>query len=150
MNSGSGLAEVIPGRASVGAPGSTPRKRRVGLALGSGAARGWAHVGVIRALEQAGIRPDLVCGTSVGSLVAAAYAAGELDRFEQWLLGMRVKDVVGFMDVSLGGGLLKGERLMAFFRRNFADHPIEQLAVPFGAVATVLRTGRHPCMTCSS
>ena len=55
---------------------SKPRKRRVGLALGGGSARGWAHVGVIRALEQAGIRPDLVCGTSVGSLVGAAYAAG--------------------------------------------------------------------------
>ena len=84
---------------------SASRKMRIGLALGGGAARGWAHVGVIRALEQAGIRPDLVCGTSVGSLVGAAYAAGELDRFEQWVLGMRIKDVVGFMDVSLTGGL---------------------------------------------
>jgi NTE family protein len=114
---------------------------RIGLALGGGAARGWAHVGVIRALEQAGIHPDLVCGTSVGSLVGAAYAAGELDRFEQWLLGMRIKDVVGFMDVSLAGGLLKGERVMEFIRRNFVDRPIEQLAMPFAAVATALHTG---------
>jgi len=120
---------------------SARRKMRVGLALGSGSARGWAHVGVIRALEQAGIHPDLVCGTSVGSLVGAAYAAGQLDRFEQWLLGMRMKDVVGFMDVSLTGGLLKGERVMEFFRRNFVDHPIEQLAMPFAAVATALNTG---------
>jgi NTE family protein len=117
------------------------RKMRVGLALGGGAARGWAHVGVIRALEQAGIHPDLVCGTSVGSLVGAAYAAGELDRFEQWLLGMRIKDVVGFMDVSLTGGLIRGERVMEFFRRNFVDRPIEQLAMPFAAVATALHTG---------
>lgn len=114
---------------------------RIGLALGGGAARGWAHVGVIRALEQAGIHPDLVCGTSVGSLVGAAYAAGELDRFEQWVLGMRIKDVVGFMDVSLAGGLVKGERVMEFFRRNFVDRPIEQLAMPFAAVATALQTG---------
>ena len=114
---------------------------RVGLALGGGAARGWAHVGVIRALEEAGIHPDLVCGTSVGSLVGAAYAAGELDRFEQWVLGMRIKDVIGFMDVSLAGGLLKGERVMEFFRRNFVDRPIEQLAMPFAAVATALHTG---------
>ena len=114
---------------------------RIGLALGGGAARGWAHVGVIRALEQAGIHPDLVCGTSVGSLVGAAYAAGELDRFEQWVLGMRIKHVIGFMDVSLTGGLLKGERVMEFFRRNFVDRPIEQLAMPFAAVATALQTG---------
>ena len=120
---------------------SAPRKMRIGLALGGGAARGWAHVGVIRALEQAGIHPDLVCGTSVGSLVGAAYAAGELDRFEQWVLGMRIKDVIGFMDVSLAGGLLKGERVMEFFRRNFVDRPIDQLTMPFAAVATALQTG---------
>ena len=120
---------------------NAPRKTRVGLALGSGAARGWAHVGVIRALEEAGIHADLVCGTSVGSLVGAAYAAGELDRFEQWLVGMRIKDVVGFMDVSLAGGLLKGQRLMEFLRHNFVDRPIEQLAMPFAAVATALHTG---------
>ena len=119
----------------------TLRRPRVGLALGSGSARGWAHVGVIRALEQAGIRPDLVCGTSVGALVGAAYAAGELDRFEQWVLGMGVTDVVGFMDVSLSGGLIKGERLMEFFRRNFVDRPVEELTMPFAAVATALQTG---------
>jgi NTE family protein len=96
---------------------------------------------VIRALEQAGIRPDLVCGTSVGALVGAAYAAGELDRFERWLLGMRMKDVVAFIDVGLNGGMLKGERLMDFFRRNFVDRPIEELPVPFAAVATALRSG---------
>jgi len=118
-----------------------PHRPRVGLALGSGSARGWAHVGVIRALEQAGIRPDLVCGTSIGALVGAVYAAGELDRFEQWLLGMRVMDVIGFMDVSLGGGMLKGERVMEFVRRNFVDRPIEELAMPFAAVATALHTG---------
>lgn len=120
---------------------SAPRGPLVGLALGSGSARGWAHVGVIRALEQAGIRPDLVCGTSIGALVGAAYAAGEMDPLEQWLLGMKFKDVVGFMDVSLSSGLLKGERLMDFFRRNFEDRPIEELAMPFAAVATSLRTG---------
>jgi NTE family protein len=113
----------------------------VGLALGSGSARGWAHVGVIRALEQAGIRPDLVCGTSVGALVGAAYAAGELDRFEQWLLGMRRRDVVSFFDVSLAGGVLKGEKVMEFFRRNFVDRPIEELAIPFAAVSTALHSG---------
>ena len=124
-----------------GGSASALRRPRVGLALGSGSARGWAHVGVIRALEQAGIRPDLVCGTSIGALVGAAYAAGELDRLEQWVLGLRISDVVAFMDVSLSSGLFKGERLMDFFRRNFVDRPIEELAMPFAAVATSLHTG---------
>src|SRR5512133_1265976 len=111
---------------------SARRKRRVGLVLGSGSARGWAHVGVIRALEQAGIRPDLVCGTSIGALVAAAYVAGELASFEQWLLGLGVRDVLALMDVRMNGGMIKGERLMEFFRRNFIDRPIEELPMPFG------------------
>jgi NTE family protein len=113
----------------------------VGLALGSGSARGWAHIGVIRALEKAGVRPDIVCGTSIGALVGAAYAAGELDRFESWVREMGVGDVVGFMDVSLSGGVLKGDRLMEFLGRNFADRAIDKLGMPFATVATSLRTG---------
>jgi NTE family protein len=96
---------------------------------------------VIRALEQAGIRPDVVCGTSIGALVGAAYAAGELDRFERWVLGLGFGEVVGFMDVNLSGGLLKGDRLMDYFRRNYVDRPIEELAIPFAAAATSLHTG---------
>ena len=117
------------------------RKRRVGLVLGSGSARGWAHVGVIRALEAAGIRPDLVCGTSIGALVAATYVAGEQASFEQWLLGLGGRDVLALLDVRMNGGMIKGERLMEFFRRNFIDRPIEELPMPFGAVATELDTG---------
>ena len=117
------------------------RKPRIGLALGGGSARGWAHVGVIRALEEAGVRPDLVCGTSVGAMVGAAYAAGELDRFEQWLRDMSLRDVFSFMDVTLNGGMLKGDRLMDFFRRTFVDRPIEDLPMPFAAVATSLQAG---------
>jgi NTE family protein len=113
----------------------------VGLALGSGSARGWAHIGVIRALEKAGVRPDVVCGTSIGALVGAAYAAGELDRLEKWVGQLGIGDVVGFFDVGLSGGVLKGERLMEFFRRNFADRAIDALGVPFATVATSLRTG---------
>jgi len=120
---------------------NSPRKHRVGLALGSGSARGWAHVGVIRALERAGIKPDLVCGTSIGALVGAAYAAGELEKFEKWLLGLGITDVISFMDVRLNGGMIKGERLMEFFRRSFIDRPIDELALPFAAVATALHTG---------
>jgi NTE family protein len=117
------------------------RKLRVGLALGSGSARGWAHLGVIRVLEQAGIRPDLVCGTSIGALVGAAYAADELDGFEKWLRGLSIADVISFMDVRMNGGMIKGERLMEFFRRSFIDRPIEELPIPFAAVATALHNG---------
>ena len=88
---------------------------RVGLALGSGSARGWAHIGVIRALEKAGIRPDILCGTSIGALVGAAYAAGELDQLESWVLGLGVGDVVGLMDISLGGGVLEGRSFDRIF-----------------------------------
>lgn len=120
---------------------SASQRPCVGLALGGGSARGWAHIGVLRALEQAGIRPDLVCGTSVGALVGAAYAAGELDRFEKWARNMGFKEVVSFMDVGMNGGMFKGEKLMEFFRRNFVDRPIEELSMPFGAVATALQSG---------
>ena len=121
--------------------GAAHRKARIGLALGSGSARGWAHIGVIRALETAGVRPDIVCGTSIGALVGAAYAMGELDRLERFVLGLGIPDVVGFMDFSLSGGVLKGDRLMEHFRRGVADRPIEALAMPFAAVATSLRSG---------
>jgi len=117
------------------------RKLRVGLALGAGSARGWAHVGVIRVLEQAGIRPDMVCGTSIGALVGAAYAAGELENFEKWLRELGIKEVLSLMDVRMNGGMIKGERLMEFFRRSFIDRPIEELTTPFAAVATALHSG---------
>jgi NTE family protein len=109
--------------------------------LGSGAARGWAHVGVVRALERAGVRPDLVCGTSVGALIGAAYASGEFDRFCTGTAGMRRRDVLSFADVGFGGGLLKGERFMSFVARGFEDRPIEELKIPFAAVATSLESG---------
>jgi NTE family protein len=120
---------------------TAPRKLRVGLALGSGSARGWAHIGVIRALEAAGIQPEVVCGTSVGALVGAAYVAGELDRLEEWVRTLTMKDVIAFMDFTLSGGLVRGGRLMDHFRQHFTDRRIEQLATPFAAVATALDTG---------
>ena len=100
------------------------RKPVIGLALGSGSARGWAHIGVIRALQQAGIQPDLVCGASIGAVVGAAYALGELDRFEHWARGLTGRTVFSFMDFKLAGGMLKGERVIEFFRSRFSDRPI--------------------------
>ncbi|HRK78796.1 MAG TPA: patatin-like phospholipase family protein [Thiobacillus sp.] len=116
---------------------------RIGLALGGGSARGWAHIGVIRALADAGIEPDLVCGTSIGALVGAAYVGGELDRLESWVRSLRVQTVVSFLDFSLGGGLIKGDKLIEFFRSHFVDRDFRELAHPFGAVATDLRRGRE-------
>lgn len=117
------------------------RKPVVGLALGSGSARGWAHFGVLRALREAGVSPDIICGTSIGSLVGATYAAGEMDAFESWVLGLGKRKVFGFMDFNLGGGLLKGEKIIEFWRENFVQETVEQLGTPFGCVATDLQTG---------
>lgn len=119
----------------------TRRTPKIGLALGSGSARGWAHIGVLKALEDACVKPDVVCGASIGALVGAAYAAGELDRFAQWVQSLGMRDVFGFMDFNLSGGMLKGEKLIDFWRRNFADFDIENAAIPFAAVATDLHSG---------
>jgi NTE family protein len=124
-------------------PPSQAPAARIGLALGGGSARGWAHIGVIRALADAGIEPDIVCGTSIGALVGAAYVGGELDRLETWVRGLRPQTVVGFLDFSLNGGLIKGDRLIEFFRSHFVDRDIAELARPFGAVATDLQRGRE-------
>jgi NTE family protein len=119
------------------------RRPRIALALGAGGARGWAHLGVIRALEAAGIRADIVCGTSMGSLVGAAYAAGELGRLEDWALSLGWRDVFGLMDFSWRGGLLRGKKLFEFMRAYFGLTEIDALPIPYGAVATELATGRE-------
>lgn len=118
-----------------------PRPPRIGLALGGGAARGFAHIGVIQVLEEAGIRPDLVVGTSAGSLVAALYAAGksgaELD-----LLSNAMDESV-FTDWSYPGrGLIRGEGLARFVRENTGGRTMEQLGMPLGIVATDLDSGQ--------
>lgn len=119
------------------------RKPRIGLALGSGSARGWSHIGVIRVLEEAGIVPDVVCGTSVGAIVGGAYAAGELDRFEAWVQGVTWKSVVGMLDIKMGGGLIEGSKLVEFFRSRFDDPGITGLPKTFACVATDLVNGRE-------
>jgi NTE family protein len=118
-------------------------KPKIGLALGSGSARGWAHIGVIRALEEAGIRPDVLCGCSIGALVGAAYADGDLDGLEAWVGKLAWRDVVGLMDVSFAGGLIKGDKLMGFFERHFVDKDFSALPLPFACVATDLASGRE-------
>ena len=119
------------------------RKPRIGLALGSGSARGWSHIGVIRALERAGISPEIVCGTSIGALVGAAYAAGEIDRLHDWVRTLRWQAVVGLLDLRMNGGLIAGEKLVDFFRSHYRDEGIAGLTRSFGCVATELVSGRE-------
>ena len=119
------------------------RKPRIGLALGSGSSRGWAHIGAIRALEERGVKPDLICGTSIGALVGAVYASGELDQLEEWVTHLAWTQVVRLMDLTWKGGLIRGQRLFNLFRGLFHDRDIGELGVPFGAVATELSSGRE-------
>jgi NTE family protein len=121
-------------------PPPSPRLPRVGLALGGGAARGFAHIGVIQVLEEAGVRPDLVVGTSAGSLVAALYAAGRNGaELAQLALAM---DEGAITDWSFPGrGLIRGDALARFVREHTAARTIEQMRLPLGIVATDLDTG---------
>lgn len=116
---------------------------KIGLALGSGSARGWAHIGVIRALEEQGIKPDIVTGCSIGSLVGAAYAGGNLDALQQWVCDLSFLDVVRLLDVRMNGGLIEGDALMGSFDDKIAQLNIEELPIPYAAVATDLNSGRE-------
>lgn len=116
----------------------------IGLALGSGSAHGWAHIGVIEALEDAGIRPGLVCGCSIGALVGAAYAAGRLPQLKSFVQSLTWREIVSLLDVGLNsGGLINGEAIMALLQRLGITGAIESLALPFAAIATDLETGRE-------
>jgi NTE family protein len=127
-------------------PNPLSGRGRIGLALGSGASKGWAHVGVIRALEARGIEPEIVCGSSMGALVGAAYAAGRLDEFEAWTADLEWNRVVSYLDLSTRGGLLKPRRFFEFFEPDFTDAMIEDLPKPFAAVGTDLATGQEVWM----
>lgn len=85
---------------------------------------------MIRALQAAGIEPDIVCGTSIGAQVGAAYVSGKLDPLEDWVRSLRLQTVVSFLDFSLNGGLIKGEKLIEFLRSHFVDRDIRELARP--------------------
>ncbi len=116
----------------------------IGLALGSGVARGWAHIGVIRALEEAGIKPDFVCGTSIGALVGGMYLADKMDHLEKWALNLGRASMFRFLDLRLsGGGLISGKKLYRTIEKTIGDMQIEDLPVPFAAITTELGTGHE-------
>lgn len=119
------------------------RYSRIGLVLGGGAARGWAHIGAIRALHDAGIKPDVVCGTSIGALVGAVYANGDLDWLEEWVSKLTWQTVVRLLDLRFSGGLLGGRKVIQIFADKFGGRSIAQLNMPFAAVATELDSGRE-------
>lgn len=116
---------------------------RIGLALGSGSARGWAHIGVIRALAEEGIEPDIICGSSIGALVGGAYAAGQLDTLEKWVCQLTMWNVVRLLDIRLEGGLIEGSTLMTSINKQIKGMHIEDMPLPFAAVATDLSSGRE-------
>lgn len=113
----------------------------IGLALGGGAARGWAHIGVIEALAEQGIRPHVVSGASIGALVGAALASGKLAELKDWVVGLRRLDVLRLLDASLSGGVIEGNRVMHAIKDIISDRDIEDLELPFGAVAADLHRG---------
>jgi NTE family protein len=114
----------------------------IGLALGGGVARGWAHIGAIRALVEAGITPDIISGTSIGALVGSAFIAGELDTIEKWARSLNKRRMISYMDIRWGGsGLMRGDRLAKVLNHYLGDIHIEDMDRKFAAVACDLRTG---------
>ena len=121
-----------------------PPAPRIGLALGGGSARGWSHLGVIEALEEAGIYPDVVAGCSIGAVVGGAYAAGRIGALKEFALSLTRRRVVGMLDPRItGSGLIAGERLRRRLSRELEGLRIEDLRLPFASVATELGTGHE-------
>ena len=122
----------------------TLRQPKIGLALGSGSARGWAHIGVIQELEKIGIVPEIVAGSSIGAIVGSAYASNQLDKLDSWVRSLTWKEIINYIDLSiLGGGFIQGEKLLDFARKYVEEDSIESLPRQFGMVATELDTGRE-------
>lgn len=118
--------------------------RKIGLALSSGMARGWAHIGAIRALKRLGFEFDIIAGCSVGALAGGCYLAGRLDNLEEWALTLSKRKIIGYLDMRMrSGGLIGGTRLVEELHRHVGHVKIEDLSVPFVAVSTDLVTGHE-------
>ena len=124
------------------------RRPIIGLALGGGAARGFAHIGVLRTLLAHGIVPNVIVGTSIGAVVGGAFAAGHLDTLEEWARGLQVRNILGYLDIRLNGsGLIGGEKLAAQLEASMGNMLIEDLPYKFATVATEVRTGHEIWLT---
>ena len=127
--------------------GST-RRPVIGLALGGGAARGFAHIGIVRTLIEHGIVPNIVVGTSIGAVVGGAYAAGQLDTLEAWARGLQPRNILGYLDIRLNGsGLIGGDKLATQLEAALGQTLIEELPMKFASVATEVRTGHEIWLT---
>jgi NTE family protein len=116
----------------------------IGLALGGGAARGWAHIGVLRSLIAAGLEPDIVAGTSIGAVAGACYVTGKLDALEDFATTLTRRRIFGFLDFNFtGSGLITGQRLSGRLQNHLKGFAIEDLDRKFTAVATELGTGHE-------
>lgn len=121
-------------------------KLKIGLALGSGAARGCSHIGIINALNENGIIPDIVCGTSIGALVGASYAAGNLQKLEKWSLSLTKIETAKFFEINPSlNGFVNTKRMHSFLNQNVVEDDllIENIKRKYGAVATDLETGNE-------
>jgi NTE family protein len=120
----------------------------VSLVLGSGAARGLAHIGIIEWLNDHGYRIESIAGSSMGALVGGVYAAGELDSYKQWVLALEKVDVIRFLDLAFSSeGLFKGDRLIDVLREMVGDHNIEDLPINYTAVACDMDRQREVWLT---
>ncbi|PZQ16938.1 MAG: NTE family protein rssA [Ancylobacter novellus] len=139
------ISRPVGAAADAGAP--EPREARrppFALALGGGIARGWAHIGVLKTLEAAGLKPDIVTGTSVGAVVGGCWAAGKLPELEAWTRSLTRRRMFGLLDISLAGaGLISGGRLKTQLEANLGETAIEDLTVRFAAIATEYGTGHE-------
>lgn len=118
------------------------------MALGGGAARGWAHIGVLRALDELGIKPDMIVGTSIGAVVGGCYVAAQLDALEEFARAMSLSRILGCLDLTFSrSGLMSGRKIRHELKKHLNDIQIEELACPFTAVATELGTGREVCLS---
>ena len=126
------------------APRTVQRKPKIGFAMGAGSARGWAHIGVLRELESAGIKPDMIAGASIGAVVGGCHAAGKLNEIEQFALGMTKRRMFSLMDFSFSGsGLISGSRLKERLDEALGQTRIEDLPIRFSAVATEMGSGHE-------
>jgi NTE family protein len=120
----------------------------IGLALGGGAARGFAHIGIVRTLIAHGIIPNVVVGTSIGAVVGGSYAAGHLDTLEEWARSLQPRNILGYLDIRLNGsGLIGGDKLAAQLEAALGRTLVEDLPLKFATVATEVRTGHEIWLT---